>query len=128
MVKNNSAIQEIICSYDPKSKSGSGTKESSRKVKATIHWLGKSEAIPAKINIYDRLFKVAEPGKENKILEDLNENSLITLDAFIEPHLKEASEKQAFQFQRLGYFIKDNNKETPVFNKTVGLKEDAWKK
>ncbi len=127
VVKKNNTIQEIICSYDPKSKSGSGTKESSRKVKATIHWLGKSEAIPAKINIYDRLFKVAEPGKENKILEDLNENSLITLDAFIEPHLKEASEKQTFQFQRLGYFIKENNKETPVFNKTVGLK-DTWKK
>ena len=127
VVKNNNIIEEVICTYDPKSKSGSGTKESSRKVKATIHWLGRSEAIPAKVNVYDRLFKVPEPGKQNKISEDLNENSLITLDALIEPHLKEAEAKQTFQFQRLGYFIKEANKGATVFNKTVGLR-DTWKK
>ena len=127
VVKNNNIIEEVICTYDPKSKSGSGTKESSRKVKATIHWLGRSEAIPAKVNVYDRLFKVPEPGKQNKISEDLNENSLITLDALIEPHLKEAEAKQTFQFQRLGYFIKEANKDASVFNKTVGLR-DTWKK
>ena len=127
VVKNNNIIEEVICTYDPKSKSGSGTKESSRKVKATIHWLGRSEAIPAKVNVYDRLFKVPEPGKQNKISEDLNENSLITLDALIEPHLKEAEAKQTFQFQRLGYFIKEANKDSAVFNKTVGLR-DTWKK
>ncbi len=127
VVKNNNIIEEVICTYDPKSKSGSGTKESSRKVKATIHWLGRSEAIPAKVNVYDRLFKVPEPGKQNKISEDLNENSLITLDALIEPHLKEAEAKQTFQFQRLGYFIKEANKDATVFNKTVGLR-DTWKK
>ncbi len=127
VVKNNNIIEEVICTYDPKSKSGSGTKESSRKVKATIHWLGRSEAIPAKVNVYDRLFKVPEPGKQNKISEDLNENSLITLDALIEPHLKKAEAKQTFQFQRLGYFIKEANKDATVFNKTVGLR-DTWKK
>ena len=127
VVKKNNIIEEVICTYDPKSKSGSGTKESSRKVKATIHWLGRSEATPAKVNIYDRLFKVPEPGKQNKISEDLNENSLITLDALIEPHLKEAEARQTFQFQRLGYFIKEGNKDASVFNKTVGLR-DTWKK
>ncbi len=127
VVKNNNIIEEVICTYDPNSKSGSGTKESSRKVKATIHWLGKSEATPAKVNIYDRLFKVPEPGKQNKISEDLNENSLITIDALIEPHLKEAEARQTFQFQRLGYFVKEGNKDASVFNKTVGLR-DTWKK
>ena len=127
VVKKNNIIEEVICTYDPKSKSGSGTKESSRKVKATIHWLGRSEAIPAKVNVYDRLFKVPEPGKQNKISEDLNESSLITLDALIEPHLKEAEARQTFQFQRLGYFIKEGNKDASVFNKTVGLR-DTWKK
>ncbi len=73
------------------------------------------------------MFKVPEPGKQNKISEDLNENSLITLDALIEPHLKEAEARQTFQFQRLGYFIKEGNKDAPVFNKTVGLR-DTWKK
>ena len=127
VVKNNNIIEEVLCSYDPKSKSGSGTEESSRKVKATIHWLGRSEAVQAKINVYDRLFKVPEPGKENKITNDLNENSLKTLDALIEPHLKEAEPGSAFQFQRLGYFIKENDADLPVFNKTIGLR-DSWKK
>jgi len=127
VVKNNNIIEEVLCSYDPKSKSGSGTEESSRKVKATIHWLGRSEAVQAKINVYDRLFKVPEPGKENKITNDLNENSLKTLDALIEPHLEEAEPGSAFQFQRLGYFIKENDADLPVFNKTIGLR-DSWKK
>ena len=124
---NNNIIEEVVCSYDPKSKSGSGTKESARKVKATIHWLGRSEAVPAKINVYDRLFKVPEPGKESNILRSLNENSLKTLDAFVEPHLNDAGAGKFFQFQRLGYFIKEGDTDPPVFNKTVGLR-DSWKK
>ena len=128
VVKNNTnIIEEVVCSYDTKSKSGSGTKESARKVKATIHWLGRSEAVPAKINVYDRLFKVPERGKESNILRSLNENSLKTLDAFVEPHLNDAGAGKFFQFQRLGYFIKEGDTNPPVFNKTVGLR-DSWKK
>jgi glutaminyl-tRNA synthetase len=128
VIKNSdNTIEEVVCSYDPKSKSGSGTEESSRKVKATIHWLGRKDAVAAKVNVYDRLFKVPEPGKENKIKEDLNENSLKTLDAFIEPYLKEAEAGSSFQFQRLGYFIKEDGTNQPVFNKTIGLR-DSWKK
>ena len=81
VIKNkDNEVEEVVCSYDPKSKSGSGTEESSRKVKATIHWLGRAVAVTAKVNDYDRLFKVSEPGKEKSITEDLNENSLETLD------------------------------------------------
>ena len=128
VIKNiDNTIEEVVCSYDPKSKSGSGTEESSRKVKATIHWLGRKDAVAAKVNVYDRLFKVPEPGKENNIKEDLNENSLKTLDALIEPYLKEAETGSSFQFQRLGYFIKEDGANQPVFNKTIGLR-DSWKK
>ena len=128
VVKNkNNEIDEIICSYDPKSKSGSGTEESSRKVKATIHWLGRADAVSAKVNVYDRLFKVPEPGKVNSMTEDLNENSLKTLNAFVEPYLKDVKPGSSFQFQRLGYFIKESDTDQPVFNKTIGLR-DPWKK
>ena len=68
-----------------------------------------------------------EPGKKGNILRDLNENSLKTLDAFVEPHLKDAGAGKFYQFQRLGYFIKDGDTDPPVFNKTVGLR-DSWKK
>ena len=121
------SITEVLCEYDPKSKSGSNTPESNRKVKATIHWVSAKEAVRAKINIYDRLFKVEEPGKNTTIENDINENSLVTKEAFVEPYLLNANDGQQYQFQRLGYFVKTDNQKTLEFNKTVGLK-DGWKK
>jgi glutaminyl-tRNA synthetase len=121
------SITEVLCEYDPKSKSGSNTPESNRKVKATIHWVSSKKAVRAKINIYDRLFKVEEPGKNETIENEINENSLITKEAFVEPYLSNAKDGQQYQFQRLGYFVKTDNKKTLEFNKTVGLR-DGWKK
>ena len=42
-------ILEIHCSYDPKSLSGSGTPESLRKVKGTLHWVSRAHAIEAEV-------------------------------------------------------------------------------
>ena len=120
-------VAEVLCEYDPKSKSGSNTPESNRRVKGTIHWVSSKKAVRAKINIYDRLFKVEEPGKNETIENEINENSLITKEAFVEPYLSNAKDGQQYQFQRLGYFVKTDNKKTLEFNKTVGLR-DGWKK
>ena len=122
-------IIEIICSYDPLSKSGSGTEESRRKVKGTIHWVSKAHSHPIKVNIYDRLFSVEEPDKNKS--EDpfkfINPNSLIQAKGYIEPSAVNAVIGERFQFQRLGYFILEEKAETClIFNKTVGLK-DTWK-
>ena len=127
----NGAIIEIICSYDPLSKSGSGTEESKRKVKGTLHWVSIEQAHPIKVNLYDRLFEVEEPDKAKE--EDpstfINSNSYGQTTGFVEPSVAKATQGTRFQFQRLGYFILD--KKTPegalVFNKTVGLR-DTWKK
>ena len=40
-------ISEVLCEYDKKSKSGSNTPESNRKVKGTIHWVSAKEAVSA---------------------------------------------------------------------------------
>ena len=120
-------IEEVLCEYDNKSRSGSNTPESNRKVKGTIHWVSAKHSIKAKVNIYDRLFKVPEPGKEEDLKNEVNKNSLEVRDAFVEPYLAEALEAQQFQFQRLGYFVRTDNKKTLEFNKTVGLR-DSWKK
>ena len=122
-------IIEIICSYDPLSKSGSGTEESRRKVKGTIHWVSKAHSHPIKVNIYDRLFSVEEPDKNKS--EDpfkfINPNSLIQSKGYIEPSAVNAVIGERFQFQRLGYFILEEKAKTClIFNKTVGLK-DTWK-
>lgn len=120
-------IVEVLCEYDKKSKSGSNTLESNRKVKGTIHWVSATYSVDAKINIYDRLFKVSEPGKEKDLLADINEDSLHVFEAKVEPHLQGSKEGEKFQFQRTGYFVRTANKKTLEFNKTVGLR-DGWKK
>ena len=120
-------VNLVICEYDEKSRSGSNTPESNRKVKGTIHWVSASQAVKAKVNVYDRLFKVEEPGKEIRIIDEVNENSLETKEAYVEGHLSDSLPGQQYQFQRLGYFVRTDNKKALEFNKTVGLR-DRWKK
>ena len=128
IVKNKKGrVIEVLCEYDSKSRSGSNTPESNRKVKGTIHWVSATDSVKAKVNIYDRLFKAPEPGKENDLKNEVNQNSLEVKEAFVEPYLAESLEAQQFQFQRLGYFVRTDNKKTLEFNKTVGLR-DSWKK
>ena len=130
-IKNNDGtIKEIICTYDPKSKSGSGSEESKRKVKGTIHWVTIKHSIDIDVNIYDRLFTVPSPDshKEKDFKSFINPESLKKVTGFVEPSLSSASEGDHFQFQRLGYFILDNNiNKKLIFNKTVGLR-DSWSK
>lgn len=124
-------ISEIICSYDPKSKSGSGTEESQRKVKGTLHWVSRAQAISIEARLYDRLFKEEAPDgdKNTDFITHLNPNSLTTLTGYAEPSLLKAQIGAQFQFQRLGYFVvdPDSSADNLIFNKTVGLR-DAWSK
>lgn len=123
-------ITEIICTYDPLSKSGSGTEESQRKVKGTLHWVSIEHAHPIKVNLYDRLFSVEEPdkNKDEDPAQFINPDSFTQVEGYIEPEVVNASIADKFQFQRLGYFILDNKTdEFLVFNKTVGLR-DTWNK
>lgn len=123
-------IMEIHCSYDPESRSGSGTQASKRKVKGTLHWVDASQAIKAEVRLYDRLFTVSEPDRQEKdFLEYINPNSLKKVSAFVEPSLLKAKAGDTFQFQRLGYFCvdPDTTQGNLIFNKTVGLR-DTWAK
>lgn len=128
----NGEITEIHCSYDPLSKSGSGTEESQRKVKGTLHWVSVQHALKAEVRVYDRLFNDQAPDshKDRDFKEFINPDSLIIdTNAFVEPSLKEASTGDRFQFQRLGYFNidADSKPEKLVFNRIVPLR-DSWAK
>ncbi len=124
-------ITEIICTYDPKSKSGSGTTESQRKVKGTLHWVSKAHALPVEVRLYDRLFMEEAPDRDKNIdfRSHLNPNSLKTIKGYAEPSLSKSKSGEQFQFQRLGYFVVDPDSKPNqlVFNKTVGLR-DTWSK
>ena len=124
-------VTEVLCEYDPKSKSGSGSAESLRKVKGTLHWVSSKESAKISVRLYDRLFMKESPGSnpEGDFMQDLNPNSLTTVEAYAEPSIDESKPGESFQFQRKGYFIadQDSSKDRPVFNKTVGLR-DSWGK
>ena len=125
-------ILEIHCSYDPDSKSGSGSEASKRKVKSTVHWVSVVHAIRAEIREYDRLFLEETPDayEEKNFMEFINPQSLTVIqEAYLEPFLANARMNQSYQFQRLGYFTLDSDslQDHLVFNKTVGLK-DTWAK
>ncbi|CAM4149840.1 glutamine--tRNA ligase/YqeY domain fusion protein [Zobellia roscoffensis] len=124
-------IIEIQCTYDPKSKSGSGTEESLRKVKGTLHWVSVAHALEAEIRLYDRLFTDESPDthKDKDFMEFINPDSLKVITGFLEPSLTNAKSGERFQFQRIGYFCvdPDSTSEKLVFNKTVGLR-DTWAK
>ena len=131
VVKNaEGEITEVLCTYDPKSKSGSGSEESLRKVKGTLHWVSKNHAVPVEIREYDRLFMTPVPGGEDgDFLKDLNPKSLNITTGYAEPSLAKAIPGQRYQFQRKGYFVVDSEstEEKTIFNKTVALR-DTWKK
>ena len=127
----NGEITVIHCTYDPLTKSGSGTEESKRKVKGTLHWVSIKHAVKAEVRAYDRLFLDEAPDshKDKDFMEFVNPNSLEKITAFVEPSLQTAKIGEQFQFQRLGYFNVDDDStsENLVFNKTVGLR-DNWAK
>lgn len=120
----NGEVTELHCSYIENSKSGQDT--SGISVKGTIHWVSIAQAVKAEVRLYDRLFKVEDPGsEEGDFKEYINTDSLQTITAFVEPSLKDASVGTNLQFLRKGYFCldKDSTEDKLVFNRTVGLKD-----
>ncbi|MBT6073976.1 MAG: glutamine--tRNA ligase/YqeY domain fusion protein [Gammaproteobacteria bacterium] len=117
-------ITEVHCSYDPDTKSGTGTSE--KKVKGTIHWVSAKENQPAQVNLFEALFNSPEP----EIETDLNPHSLITCkNAVIEKCINEANCGDSFQFERNGYFVLAQNEDDGNlhFNRIITLR-DSWKK
>ena len=129
-IKNDAGeIVELRCSYDPATL---GANPEGRKVKGVIHWVSASHGVPAEIRLYDRLFKVPNPGaiKDRDWHEDLNPESLVVVQGVVEPSLAQAAPGARFQFEREGYFCVDTKDSTPerlVFNRTVTLR-DTWAK
>jgi glutaminyl-tRNA synthetase len=131
MVKgDNGEIEEIHCTYDPDTKSGTPGAET-RKVKGNIHWLSTLHASKSEVRIFDRLFVEPHPDGSGKDYKDsLNPSSMEILSAYLEPSLNDALPEMLFQFERNGYFIADRVESTPgrpIFNRAVTLR-DSWAK
>ena len=124
---NRGEISTIYATYDEDSKSGSGTEASLRKVKGTLHWVSAKHALPIEIRTYERLFTTEQPdaAKDVDFVQFINPQSLRVTHGFGEPSLKDATVDDHFQFQRIGYYIKDRDSadDRLVFNRTVTLKD-----
>ncbi|WP_431611191.1 glutamine--tRNA ligase/YqeY domain fusion protein [Chryseobacterium sp. 'Rf worker isolate 10'] len=123
----NGEITTIYATYDEKSKSGSGTEESLRKVKGTLHWVSAKHALPVEVRTYNHLFTVEQPDAEKDVdfLNFINPESIAIVKGFAEPSLKDVAVGEPLQFQRIGYFTKDQDStdDALVFNRTVTLKD-----
>ncbi|MGV3508204.1 MAG: glutamine--tRNA ligase, partial [Sphingobacteriaceae bacterium] len=122
-------VTEVHCSYIPESKSGEDT--SGIHVKGTIHWVSVQHAATAEVRLYDRLFRVEDPGNEERDFKEyINTESLQVIPkAYIEKDLATAELGKGYQFLRKGYFTLDkaSSSQKLVFNRTVTLK-DTWAK
>ncbi len=123
-------VTEVHCEYLPDTKSGTPGSDNI-KVKGNIHWVSIPHAYEVEIRLYDRLFKEAHPGSnERDYLEDLNPESVKPIIGQVENSLRNAVGGESFQFERHGYFVADrvdSVKDNPVFNRTVTLR-DSWQK
>jgi glutaminyl-tRNA synthetase len=114
-------VVQLNCTYFADSKSGQDT--SGLKPKGVVHWVDAHAGVPVRVMDYGRLFKVPNPSSQT-FLDDIDTESLTVLEAVAEPAMMN-HEAQRFQFERQGYFCKDvaSADGTPVFNKTVSLRE-----
>ena len=122
-------IIELRCSYDENTL---GKNPEGRKVKGVIHWVPAAESVECEVRLYDRLFRSANPEKDEEggsFLDNINLESLVVLKGCrAEPSLASAEPEERFQFEREGYFcadMKDSKPGAPVFNRTVTLR-DSW--
>ena len=122
-------ITALFCSYDPETKGGSAP--DGRKVKGTLHWVSVEQAIDAEVRLYDRLFIKENPEEGGDFMENLNPHSLTSLPhAKLENSMKNAETDITYQFERQGYFKKENQKLMQgkmVYNRAVSLR-DSWAK
>ncbi len=120
-------VQEIRVRLDRESRGGDAP--DGRRVRATLHWVSLRHAIPATARLYDRLFRVEEPGRSGDFTDDLNPDSIRTIsEAQIEPAVRNLPPGARIQLERLGYFVTDaveHRQEHPVLNRTVSLR-DTW--
>lgn len=129
VIKNSDGeVIELHCSYDPDTRSGTGT--SDKKVKGTIHWVSVKDSFSAEIRLYDRLFSEPDPGTSDDIMLTINPKSLEVVSARLENSLLNTKPGETFQFERNGYFCsdhKDHNSDAPIYNRIITLR-DSWAK
>ena len=120
---DNGEVKELLCTYDPQTKSGSGFNE--RKPNGNIHFVEATTAIPATFNQFEPLLlPETEENKDWDLFDKLNPESLRVLKGYVEQSLADTKPLDKYQFVRNGYYCtdKDSTKDNLIFNCTASLK------
>ena len=121
-------LTEVQAKLVPDTKSGTPGADAI-KVKGNISWVAAADAVQAEVRLYERLFAASQPGS-GELLEELNNASLVTVTAYVEPSLAATQAGAGFQFERHGYFVLDTKAAAEggrVFNRAAGMR-DSWGK
>lgn len=122
-VDESGKVTTVYCTYDEETKSGSGFNK--RKVKGTIHFVSIKHCIKAEARIYDNLVDEEQGIYDEEGNPNINKNSLIIKDCYVEPSVSDAKILDSYQFLRNGFFCVDSKyttNEKLVFNRIVSLK------
>lgn len=130
---NDKKVTKLLCRLDKS--------ENRLKPKSHITWVP-DNGIRCEVRIYNNLFSVPEPS--DRWEEELNPSSeVLHTDSIVDPSVMETiknvdrwNSNAAFQFERQGYFVVDTDTTFNsldktgklVFNRTVSLKEEVFKK
>ncbi|CDP00642.1 unnamed protein product [Coffea canephora] len=119
------SVLEIRAEYDPSKKT---------KPKGVLHWVAEStpgvDPLKVEVRLFDKLFLSENPAELDDWLGDLNPQSRIVIpDAYAVSALQNAAVGDKFQFERLGYFVvdQDSTSEKIIFNRTVTLRDSYSK-
>lgn len=123
-------VTAVLAKVVPDTKSGTPGADAI-KVKGTITWVGRHDAVAATVNLYDRLFTEAQPDAAGRdFREVLNPDSKRVVQAWLEPSLASVAAETRLQFERHGYFVADrvlHRADAPVFNRITTLRDSRTK-
>ena len=123
-------IQEVRCTYHPDSGQGQ-TPEGMGKVKGIIHWVSAQEGVRARVRLFDVLFTDPKPMQLEEgedFLDKLNPEACIECpEAWVEPALASVDEGIPIQFERVGYFVREDTEQGLSFHRSVSLRDNRPK-
>ncbi|MGC6459529.1 MAG: glutamine--tRNA ligase/YqeY domain fusion protein [Akkermansiaceae bacterium] len=127
-VDESGEVTEIHCEFIPDTIGKSAPE--GIKCRTAIHWVSCEDGVDAEVRQYDRLFTEEIPDSaEGGFLSCLNPESLtVVSNAKVEPSLAEMKPGERCQFERLGYFVadeEDHDPVKPVYNRITTLR-DSW--
>jgi glutaminyl-tRNA synthetase len=123
-------VTAVLARVIPDTKSGTPGADAV-KVKGTITWVARHDALAAEVRIFERLFSTDQPEEGGRDFRDnLNPHSRRVLQGWVEPTLAGTPAAAHWQFERHGYFVADrvdHHAGRPVFNRVTALKDSTRK-